>query len=97
MVFSQFNQKTGPEAVAWEPADIGFKIRDLVSMKSINMLAGEGGLVPESLAILPFPSKNLKGLIKALEIIDRTKRGGAIDSSLTVLFDEADEDRKSVV
>jgi len=91
VVYSQFNEKTGPEAVAWDPNDVEIEVRDLVSMKSINMLAGEGGLVPESLAILPFPSKKLKGLIKALEIKDKTRRGGAIDSSLTLLFDEADD------
>ena len=88
MVYSQFNQKTGPEAVAWDPDDIEIEIRDLVSMKSINMLAGEGGAVPESLAIIPFPSKKIKALIKALELKDSTMRGGAIDSSLALLFDD---------
>ncbi len=91
MVYSQFNEKSGPEAIAWEPSDLPIEVRDLVSMKSINMLAGEGGLVPDSLAILPFPSKKLKGLIRALEIKDSTRRGGVMDSSLTVLFDEADD------
>ncbi|TFG05535.1 MAG: GTP-binding protein [Promethearchaeota archaeon] len=91
VIYSQFNEKAGPEAIAWDPSNLHAEIRNLVSMKSINLLAGEGGIVPKSLAILPFPSQKLKGLIRALEIKDKTKRGGAIDSSLTLLFDESDD------
>ncbi|NVM29058.1 MAG: GTP-binding protein [Candidatus Helarchaeota archaeon] len=80
----------GPEANAWFP-DLSIDIRNLVSMKSINILVGEGGLIPESLSVFPFPSLGLKGLIKSLEIKDETRRGGVIDSSLTVLYDEAND------
>ena len=57
----------------------------------MNLLSGEDGMVPQSLAIIPFPSKNLKGMIKSLEIRDKTRRGGVIDSSITVIFDEAND------
>ncbi len=57
----------------------------------MNLLSGEEGIVPKSLAIIPFPSKNLKGLIKSLEIRDKTRRGGVIDSSITVIFDEVND------
>ncbi len=39
--------------------------------------------------MIPFPSQNQKALIKTIEIQDKTHRGGIIDSSLTLLFDEA--------
>jgi len=88
IVFSQFNEKTGPEAVAWLP-EIPIEKRSIISMKSINVLSGEKGQVPESLSMIPLPSQNQKALIKTIEIKDKTHRGGVIDSSLTLLFDEA--------
>lgn len=54
-------------------------------------MSGEDGLVPKSLAIIPFPSQKLKGIVKALEIRDLNRRGGAIDSSIAVLFNEAND------
>jgi len=57
----------------------------------MNLLSGEDGMVPQSLAIIPFPSKNLKGMIKSFEIRDKNRRGGVIDSSITVIFDEAND------
>ena len=58
-------------------------------MKSINILSGEDGRVSDSLAIVPFPSINLKGMIKNIVIKDSARRGGAIDSSITIIFDES--------
>ncbi len=49
------------------------------------------GIVPKSLAIVPFPSFNLKGFIKSIVTKDRTRRGGIIDSSITVLFNETND------
>ncbi|NVM31092.1 MAG: GTP-binding protein [Candidatus Helarchaeota archaeon] len=91
IIYSQFEHKAGPTAIVWDPSEIPFKIRDLISLKTIQILAGEGGKVPESLAIIPFPSINSKGLVKFLEIMDMKSRGGAIDSSITLLFDEVDD------
>ncbi len=91
VIYSQFEQKAGPMAVSWLPVDLSYDTRNLVSMKTIQMLAGEEGKVPESLAIIPFPSIYSKGLVRFLEIKDLQSRGLAIDSSLTVLFDEADD------
>jgi small GTP-binding protein len=89
IIFSQFNEKSGPVAVATIPSDLSREIKDLISLKSINILAGEQGFVPKALSIVPFPSINLKGLIKNLEIKDADRRGGVIDSSITLLFNEA--------
>ncbi|MHA1424496.1 MAG: GTP-binding protein [Candidatus Helarchaeota archaeon] len=78
-------------ATVWQPDDISLDVRNLVSLKTIQILAGESGRIPKSLAIIPFPSINLKGLVKYLEIKETSKRGGGIDSSLTLLFNEADD------
>jgi small GTP-binding protein len=91
VIFSQFDEKIGPMAVEWQPRDVSLDIRNLVSLKSIQILAGESGKIPESLAIIPFPSINSKGLVKYLEVKESKKRGGAIDSSLTLLFNESDD------
>ena len=91
IIYSQFDEKAGPIAKIWIPEGLSIKIKNLISLKSINILAGETGAIPESLAVIPFPSLNLKGIVKYIEIPDINRRGKAIDSSLTLLFDEADD------
>lgn len=91
IIYSQFDEKAGPSAVIWVPSSLSVKVQDLVSLKTINIFAGEGGEIPASLAIIPFPSINQKGLVRFMEIKDSNRRGSAIDSSLTLLFDEADD------
>ncbi len=91
IVYSQFHEKLGPAAIVWIPDDLSDKIRNLVSMKSMSILVGEGGQIPSALTIIPFPSISMKGLIKLLEIKDKTRRGGAIDSSITLLFSEVND------
>lgn len=90
IIFSQFDEKVGPIAVAWIPPELSNEIMDRISLKSFNILSAEGGKVPQSLAIIPFPSQNLRGLIKSLEIKDKTRRGGVIDSTIILLFNEAE-------
>ncbi len=95
IIYSKFDQKAGPTAIAWIPADLSTDIRNLVSLKTIQVLAGESGKLPKSLAIIPFPSIESKGLVKGLvkyvEIVDLMSRGRAIDSSITLLFNETDD------
>jgi small GTP-binding protein len=87
IIYSQFNEKLGPSAVAWVPSSLTVKANDLISLKAINILTGEGK-IPSTLSIIPFPSINMKGLIKLMGIRDKTRRGGVIDSSITLLFSE---------
>lgn len=91
IVYSQFNEKMGPAAVAWVPRDKPIDTKEIVSMKSINILAGEDGKIPSALSIIPFPSLNMKGLVKSLEIKDKRRRGGVIESSITLLFSEVND------
>ncbi|MHA1379963.1 MAG: Rab family GTPase [Candidatus Helarchaeota archaeon] len=90
-IYSKFHGKLGPRAVVWYPEDLGDDVKNLVSLKTINILSGEGGEIPKSLAVIPFPSINMKGLVKSLEIKDPTQRGGAIDASVTLLFNEVND------
>jgi len=78
----------GPIAVVWHPENLSLQIRGLISLKTINIMIGEETPRTKSLAILPFPSLNLKGLVKFMELRDKSKRGGVIESSLTLLYDE---------
>lgn len=91
IIYAHFDDKFGPMAVAWTPAELSSQARDLVGLKSINIMMGEGGAVPESLAILPFPSINLKGMSRYFEISDESHRGGAKGNSLTLVFSEAND------
>jgi Ras-related protein Rab-2A len=91
ILYSQFHAKAGPKAIAWVPLHLPPRTRELVSTKSINLLAGEHDKVPETLAIIPFPSLDLKGIVKYLEVKDSSHRGNAYDCSLTLLFDEAND------
>jgi len=90
-IYSKFHGKLGPRAIVWHPSDISEEIRNTVSLKTINILSGEKGETPKSIAVIPFPTSNLKGLVKAIEIKDETKRGGAVDASITILFNEAND------
>jgi Ras-related protein Rab-6A len=91
IIYSQFNEKFGPTAIGWVPPTLSEQIKDLISMKSISIMTGEGGKIPKSLTIVPFPSINLKGLIKSFEIKDERRRGGATDCSITLLFSEVND------
>ncbi|HUX98145.1 MAG TPA: Rab family GTPase [Candidatus Deferrimicrobium sp.] len=91
IIYSQFDDKAGPIPIVWVPSNISDELKNLISLKTINILAGDSEEIPESLAFIPFPSLNLKGLVKFIEIQDETRRGRTIDSSITLLFDEADD------
>ncbi|MFX1449207.1 MAG: Rab family GTPase [Promethearchaeota archaeon] len=91
VIYSQFDEKLGPTAISYFPSEITVKVRNLVSLKSINIMIGEEYPSTESLAIIPFPSINLKGLVKFIEIRDTSKRGGIIESSITLLYDEVND------
>ena len=47
----------------------------------LRMLAG----------IVPFPSFSLKGIVKFIKWKDRSRRGGFARSTITILFNEADD------
>jgi Ras-related protein Rab-1A len=91
IVYTTMDEKIGPSPLLWFPLDLPEDIRMGVSIKSITMLTTDQGIVPKSLVIMPFPSFGQKGLIKYIERVDNSRRGGVALSSITLLFDEADD------
>jgi len=91
IVYTSMDEKLGPSPILWFPLDLPEDIRMGVSIKSITMLTTDQGVIPNSLVIMPFPSFSQKGLIKYIERADETRRGGIALSSITILFDEADD------
>ena len=91
IVYLEMNDELGPNPVAWLGTQ--FSQLDLIhmSIKALTILSGEKGLVPESLVILPFPSKNLKGLVKYIKWDDPSRRGEIGQSAIVLLFQEIDD------
>jgi len=91
IVYTQFDDEKGTNPIAWVPSDLSEKVRMLAGIKSISLLTGEGDFIPKSLVILPFPSLQLKALVKFIKWDDETRRGGYARSSITLLFNEEDD------
>ena len=91
IVYIEMSDEMGPNPVAWLPNT--FTQMDLIhiSIKALTILSGEEGLIPESLVILPFPSKNLKGIVKYIKWDDPSRRGSIGLSALVLLFQEIDD------
>ncbi len=86
VIYSKF-ENIGPTAIAWHP-EIELDALRLISLKSITLLTGEEGEVPDTTAVVPFPNLGRSGLVKYLEIKDPAARGGNRDASITILFDD---------
>ncbi len=91
VVFSELNEQIGPVPRAWFPPTMDERVASLVSIKTISLLAGEEDFVPNSEAIIPFPSINQKGIVKYVQWHDQSHRGGVGWASITVLFKETDD------
>jgi small GTP-binding protein len=91
IVFTDFDPEVGPNPILWVPSDLSETIRMSVSIKAITILTADQGILPTSLIIMPFPSLNLKGIIKYIEKEDERRRGGVIQSAITLLFNEIDD------
>ena len=91
IVYTILDERIGPKPLLWYPIDLEEGIRMSAGIKSITMLSTDQGVMPKSLVIIPFPNYNLKGIIKYIERQEEGYRGGVALSSLTVLFNEADD------
>ncbi len=87
VVYSKF-ENIGPSPIAWFPLELKHDTLRLISLKSITLLTGEEGEVPETTAVVPFPNLERSGLVKYLEIEDPQARGGRRDASITILFND---------
>ncbi len=91
IVYTELNEGSGPSPVLWNPLDLSEKLRMSVAIKSITMLTTDQGVVPKSAVIMPFPSFNLKGIVKYIERETDSFKGGMALSTITLLFNEADD------
>jgi len=91
IIYVEMSDELGPNPVAWLGTQ--FSQMDLIhiSIKALTILSGEKGLIPESLVILPFPSKNLKGLVKYIKWDDPSRRGEIGQSAIVLLFQEIED------
>lgn len=90
ILYTEMDEEVGPNPVVLL-GDIPTSNRHYIAIKTITVLSGEGGLIPETLVILPFPSMNLKGLIKFIKWEDEARRGGIGQGAITLLFNEFDD------
>ena len=91
IIYCELNDQLGPNALAWKPSNIEETSRMHISIKAFTVLSGERGLIPDKLLILPFPSLNLKGLVKYLKWNDKDRRGGIAQSAIILVFKEIDD------
>jgi len=91
IVYTILDEQIGPQPLLWYPIDLDEGIRMSAGIKSITLLSTDQGAMPKSLVIIPFPNFNLKGIIKYIERYKEGYRGGVALSSITLLFDEADD------
>jgi len=90
ILYTELNEEVGPNPFAWL-GNLSQTDRIHISVKTITVLSGERGLIPESLVILPFPSLTLKGLIKYVKWNDDERRGGIGQGAITLLFKESND------
>ncbi|MHA1106874.1 MAG: Rab family GTPase [Promethearchaeota archaeon] len=90
ILYTELNDEIGPNPFVWV-GDIPTSKRLHIGVKTITVLSGESGLIPKSLVILPFPSLNLKGLVKYVKWDDESRRGGIGQGAVTLLFNESDD------
>ncbi len=91
VIYSNLDEDVGPNPKAYIPEDFSQLQLMLISVKTFAVLTGERGFIPDSLVILPFPSLNLKGLIKYIQWEDSEKRGGIGQSNIAIFFEEMDD------
>ncbi|MHA1403442.1 MAG: coiled-coil domain-containing protein [Candidatus Helarchaeota archaeon] len=86
VIYSRF-EKIGPKPMAWYPNQ-PVNVKQLVALKTMNIMAGDKGEVPELVSIVPLTTIDMLALVKFFEIQDSTARGGARNATLSLLFTE---------
>ncbi|GAH32728.1 unnamed protein product [marine sediment metagenome] len=67
VIYSNLDEEVGPNTKAYMPEDFPQVQLMHISVKTFAVLTGEKGFIPDKLVILPFPSLNLKGLVKYIQ------------------------------
>ncbi|MGV9173941.1 MAG: Rab family GTPase [Promethearchaeia archaeon] len=88
IVYVRYDEVKGTTPLAWFPENITERKRMLLGIKSISLLTGEGGFIPEDLVYIPVPSISSKCIIKYSKWEEKTRRGGFGTSSFILLYPE---------
>jgi small GTP-binding protein len=91
IVYTELDEDIGPNPTVWYPSDLSESLLLHISIKTLTLLSGEQGIIPESLIIMPFQSLNLKSIIKYLQWNDKDKRGGIGQAAITLLFKDVND------
>ena len=91
IVYTELDEILGPKPVLCYPPNLSQDVQTRVSIKAITLLATEQGKLPSSLILIPFPSLDLKGIIKYIETKKKNNRGGVVQFAITVVFNEMDD------
>ncbi len=91
LVYIEFLDIKGVTPTVWLPEELDEQLRVLCGIKAVSLLTGEDNHIPKSLITIPFPSRNLKAIIKFIKWKDQDRRGEIGQSSLFLLFNEADD------
>jgi small GTP-binding protein len=91
VIYSELDESIGPNPKSFIPEDFSQLNLMLISVKTFAILTGEKGHIPKSLVILPFPSLQLKAVVKYINWEDPEKRGGIGQSNIAIFFEEMDD------
>ena len=91
IVFTELDEEIGPNPTLWYPSDLSESLLLHISIKTLTLLSGEQGIIPESLIIMPFQSLNFKSVIKYLQWNDKDRRGGIGQAAITLLFKDVND------
>lgn len=91
IIYTQFDDILGPDPKLWLPEELSMNNRMLISIKTITLLTGEENILPKGLVMIPFPSIEMKALIKYIQWDDPERRGGIARTAITLLFKESDD------
>jgi len=73
------------------PSVLNGEEKELVGRKCLSLLSGDELVIPRSLAIIPFPTLKLKGLIKYIEWKDDSSSNNHGTAAIALVFEEADD------
>ena len=91
VIYTEFDDVLGPNPKLWLPEELSMNQRMLISIKTITLLTGEENILPKGLVMIPFPSIEMKALIKYIQWDDPERRGGIARTAITLLFNESDD------
>jgi small GTP-binding protein len=86
VLYVRFDDVTGTTPLTWYPDTISERKRMLLGIKSISLLTGEEGFIPDEVVYIPLPSLKAKALIKYLKWKEPKMRGGSATSALIILY-----------